>query len=254
MIWRWAIYPCLRDAHAVLFTCEEERRLARQSFSHYKCNEHILPYGTAGIPRPEHDYSTSFLLEHPALHQRKLLLFLGRVHPKKGPDLLFKAIAFLQHQGKWSANKHCLTMAGPLNGHYALFLKGLAESLSITDSIYWTGMLLGDQKWGAFQSADAFVLPSHQENYGIAVAESLSASTPVLVTHPVNISPDIATDGAGFVDDDTLEGVIRLLTSWLSMDPISLATMSASARTSYERRFAARTFGVNFYNLIKRLS
>jgi len=108
-----------------------------------------------------------------------------------------------------------LVLAGPASGSYATELQHLAERLGISSSLHCTGMLQGDQKWGAFQSADAFVLPSHQENFGIAVAEALSCFTPVLLTHPVNI----AAAGAGLVEHDTVAGITTLVCRWLALDP-----------------------------------
>lgn len=130
-----------------------------------------------------------------------------------------------------------LVLAGPASGAYASKLMRLAEHLGITASLHWTGMLQGDQKWGAFQSADAFVLPSHQENFGIAVAEALSSSTPVLLTHPVNIAADIAAAGAGLVEHDTIPGITTLLRRWLALNPTARAAMATEARRCFLERY-----------------
>jgi glycosyltransferase involved in cell wall biosynthesis len=110
-------------------------------------------------------------------------------------------------------------------------------------------MLQGDDKWGAFQAAEAFVLPSHQENFGIAVVEALSASTPVLITHAVNISPEIAADGAGLVDHDTLPGTIALLTRWLQLDSLARQAMAHQARRTYEHRYTIEGYASALYTL-----
>lgn len=242
LAWPWAMYPALRDARAVIFTCEQERILARQSFWLYRCREVVVPYGTEGIPQPNNDYATPFLAQHPSLRRRRCFLFLGRVNPKKGPDLLLHAVAALQRQGLWDPALHCLVMAGPSSGRYAHTLQQLAHQLAISDSLLWTGMLQGDDKWGAFQAAEVFVLPSHQENFGIAVVEALSASTPVLITHAVNISPEIAADGAGLVEHDTLPGTIALLTRWLQLDPPTRQAMARQARRTFEERYTVEGF------------
>ncbi len=249
LAWPWAMYPALRDARAVVFTCEQERVLARQSFWLYRCHEVVVPFGTAGIPRPSHDYATEFLARHPTLQGRRCFLFLGRVTPKKGPDLLLQAMAALQLQGLWHPARHCLVMAGPSTGRYALTLQRLAHQLGITDSLLWTGMLQGDDKWGAFQAAEAFVLPSHQENFGIAVVEALSASTPVLITHAVNISSEIAADGAGFAEHDTLLGTIALLRRWLELAPPARQSMAYQARRTFEHRYTIEGFAMALQTL-----
>ena len=73
------------------------------------------------------------------------------------------------------------------------------------------GMVGGKQKWAAFRGAKAFVLPSHQENFGIAVAEALACGCPVLISNKVNIWREIAEGKAGIVTDDTPEGTYLLL-------------------------------------------
>ncbi|HVE16526.1 MAG TPA: glycosyltransferase [Chthoniobacterales bacterium] len=239
LYWPWGLYPVLRDADAVLFTCERERQLARESFWLYDCNEVVVRYGTAGIPDPDADYRSEFIAAHPELAKTRNILFLGRVHPKKGPDLLLKAVAKLQHDGYWDPKTMRIVMAGPADFGYATELKKLAVELGIGDSIYWTGMLSGGQKWGSFQAAEAFILPSHQENFGIAVAEALSARIPVLITHSVNISPDIAVDGAGLVDEDTIVGTQRLLKKWFSLSKSDRDEMQEQARKTFLHRYTS---------------
>jgi glycosyltransferase involved in cell wall biosynthesis len=237
LAWPWAMYPALRDADAVCFTCNQERLLARHSFWLYDANEQVVSYGTQGLPEAAADLAGPFLHAHPPLAGRHRLLFLGRVAPKKAPDLLLRAIARLQREGLWDPAAMVLVLAGPAEDLYAQRLQRLAAQLGITDSLHWTGMLQGDQKWGAFQAADAFVLASHQENFGIAVAEALSCATPVLLSHAVNIAPEIAADGAGLVDTDTPGGVTRLLRRWLLLPPAERTAMAANARRCFEQRY-----------------
>lgn len=237
--WPWGLYPVLRDADAVFFTCDRERMLARQSFWLYDCNEVVIRYGTAGIPDPDRDYKSVFLAEHPAVAETCNFLFIGRVHPKKGPDLLIKAVAALVKSGDWNRESMRVVMAGPTGFTYAQTLKKLAEDLGISECIYWTGMLSGEAKWGSFQAAEAFVLPSHQENFGIAVAEALSARLPVLISHSVNISPEIASDGAGFVEKDTLEGTILLLKRWILLPDTMRSAMRQQARETFLARYTS---------------
>jgi glycosyltransferase involved in cell wall biosynthesis len=239
LYWPWGLYPVLRDADAVFFTCVRECELARESFWLYDCNEVIVRYGTAGIPEPTRDYRCDFLAAHPALEGKRLFLFFGRVHPKKGPDLLIRAIARLKKDGYWDERTMRLVMAGPADSAYAERLKELVVKEGIESSTYWTGMLVGDQKWGVLQASEAFILPSHQENFGIAVAEALSANTPVLITHGVNISPEIGADGAGLIDEDTVLGTYRLIRKWLIIPQEERDEMAVQARKTFLNRFTA---------------
>jgi glycosyltransferase involved in cell wall biosynthesis len=256
LYWPWADYRVLRDAAAVLFTCEEERRLARESFWLYQCREFVANYGTAG---PVGDASVQrrlFLEKFPQLREARCLLFLGRVHVKKGPDLLFRALAAVLERMPTELTRHVkLVMAGPDEHLYGREMKKLAGELGLSERITWTGMVSGDLKWGAFHTAEAFILPSHQENFGIAVAEAMACGVPVLISDQVNIWREICSDAAGFVDNDDLAGTINLIERWLLTPEVEWSAMRHRAKTSYQERFniekaatslvrAAEKFGV----------
>jgi glycosyltransferase involved in cell wall biosynthesis len=219
LYWPWAEYRVLRDAAAVLFTSEEERRLARESFSLYQCNEVVVNYGTAA---PDVDLETArhdFLKKFSQLHGKRLLLFLGRLHEKKGCELLLEAFATVRNSSRDDSRPLHLVMAGPcFDDVYLRRLKRLAATLTSNDDetpITFTGMLTGNLKWGAFSAADAFILPSHQENFGIAIAEALACGTPVLISNKVNIWREIDAERAGYVESDDLVGTTRLIERWV---------------------------------------
>jgi len=236
LYWPWGEHRVLRDARAVLFTCEEERRLARLSFPLYKVNEVVVSYGTPGVEGDAASQRDAFLESFPALRNKRLLLFLGRIHPKKGVDLLVDAFSKL-------ADAHPdlhLVLAGPDSGDEKSGLRRrVGEKLA--SRVIWTGMLRDDVKWGAFRCADAFILPSHQENFGIAVAEALSCGLPVLISNKVNIWREIESDGAAIVENDTAAGTRALLERWLCMDSAARHHMRNSARRCFATRFHIAT-------------
>jgi glycosyltransferase involved in cell wall biosynthesis len=98
-------------------------------------------------------------------------------------------------------------------------------------------MLHGDEKWGAFYASEAFALPSHQENFGIAVAEALACGKPVLISDKVNIWQDIARDGAALVGPDTLAGTLGTLEDWIALTPGQKILMGANALDCFHRRY-----------------
>jgi len=98
-------------------------------------------------------------------------------------------------------------------------------------------MLQGAAKWGAFYAAEVFCLPSHQENFGVVVAEALACGTPVLISNKVNIWREIEADAVGFVSDDTVAGAAYNLQRWLRLAPQDHAEMSARARACFAERF-----------------
>lgn len=238
LYWPWGDYRVLRDATAVLFTCEEERRLARQSFWLYKCDEFVINYGTNGPIGDARAQKQLFLEKFPHLRGKRVLLFLGRVHIKKGPDVMFQAFAEVLKSMPESVTRDLhIVVAGPYDDSFGAKVVAMAKELGLFDRTTWTGMITGDLKWGAFYNADAFVLPSHQENFGIAVAEAMACGVPVLISNQVNIWREIQQDGAGFVDTDDQPGTCRLLVRWLTSDPSAWAAMRVSARASFDQRF-----------------
>ena len=254
LYWPWADYRVLRDAAAVLFTCDQERVLARQSFWLYRAREVVVSSGTAGVPDTKKDYASGFLLRHPGLHEYRRFVFLGRLHPVKGADIIVETIGRLRRCGLWDSNTMRLIMAGPDTGTYGGKLKELAQSLGVADSIVWTGMLSGDDKWGVLQCAEVFVLPSHQENFGVVVAESLSVGVPVLISKAVNIWPEIVADGAGTADDDTVAGFERQMISWLMLSPDAVAAMRKKARLCFGNRYTAKRAADSLLSVIYQIT
>jgi glycosyltransferase involved in cell wall biosynthesis len=230
LYWPWAEYRVLRDAATVLFTSEEERRLARESFSLYHCREAVVNYGTAAPDVNLTIAREDFLNRFPQLRGKQLLLFLGRLHEKKGCELLIESFAAVSK----STPLH-LVMAGPCaDDAYLLRLKRMATDMGVT----FTGMLSGNLKWGAFSAADAFVLPSHQENFGMSVAEALAAGVPVLISNRVNIYREVEADNAGYIDSDDLAGTTRLIERWIRAASSEREAMRKNARQCFARRFA----------------
>ena len=235
LYWPWAEYRVLRDASAVLFTCKQEMLLARESFWLYRCREEVVNYGTSGFHRDAEACKAAFFARFPELRGKRLLLFLGRVHEKKGVDLLIKA--FHRRLTEKPDPALCLVIAGPADSPYGREMKRLCSTLGIEDQVTWAGMVQGDEKWGAFLSADAFLLPSHQENFGISVAEALSARLPVLISNKVNIWCEIEDDQAGFVENDDEAGAEALLRRWLALEPAEAEAMREAARACFLARF-----------------
>jgi glycosyltransferase involved in cell wall biosynthesis len=127
-------------------------------------------------------------------------------------------------------------MAGPgADDDYLRHLRSMAKEAG--DSILFPGMLIGETKWGALSAAEAFVLPSHQENFGIAVAEALACGTPVFISNKINIWREIEADGAGYVEDDDFAGTSNLLRRWVATPAETRARMQQNARQSFANRF-----------------
>ena len=232
LYWLLGEYRVLRDARAVLFTCEQERLLAQHSFRPYRVTEAVTSFGS---PAPSGDplrQRNAFIQAWPELAGRRILLFLGRIHPKKGCDLLIEAFA---RASATHPDLH-LVMAGPDATGWRTELQRKATALGV-ERLTWTGMLEGELKWGALRAAEAFVLPSHQENFGIAVTEALSCGVPVLISREVNIWREIDAVHAGLVGADTLAGTTDLLQRWLQLDQLARQRMARNGLQLFNRCF-----------------
>ena len=233
LYWPWAEYRILRSARAVFFSCEEERRLARESFWLYRVNEAISPLGIQDPPGDADRQKAAFLEKFPTLQGKRIVLFLGRLVTKKGCDLLLQAFADRQDHPA----DVVLVMAGPDDEVHPAFTHELRASTAANPGVCWTGMLTGDLKWGALRAAEVFILPSHQENFGLAVVEALACGTPVLVSDKVNIWREIEADGAGLAAGDTASGIDALLSRWFALSADERADLRRRARSSFESRY-----------------
>jgi len=245
--WPFISYWLLRNARGVFFTTEEERILARQSFWLYRCREVVIGYGTS---RPTGDavaQRAAFHDAYPETVGKRNLLYLSRIHRKKGCELLIEAYAkVIGDDPGWR-----LTIAGPDATGWRPELEALAKRLGVGDCVLWPGSLGGDLKWGAFHAADAFVLPSHQENFGIAVAEALACSLPVLVSDKVNIWREIVQWRAGLVEPDDLAGTIALLERWKALTPAETDAMRAAALACFDANFDMQASSARMIDLLE---
>lgn len=243
----------LREAAAVCFTCDEERRVARTTFFPYRVTERVVSYGTAGPPAGPETRRAAFAARFPALAGRPFILFLSRIHDKKGlRELIAAHAAVLREQPAAPA----LVLAGPCaepafaaelrhlaatSGLVQLDLAGSAAAAPPTPSapaqLVWLPMLGDDLKWGALLACEALVLPSHQENFGIAVAEALACGRPALISDKVNIWREITAANAGLVAPDTTAGATDLLRRWHALDAPARAAMGAAARACFLKNF-----------------
>ena len=250
LYWSWGEYRVLRDARAVIFTCEDQRLLARQSFWLYRVNEAVTSYGTASPLADGVELAQSFLASHPHLQGKRIVLFLCRIQEKKGCDLSVSAFAQVAAQ---DANLH-LVMAGSDQTGWVAELKAQAEKLGIAHRISWPGMLQGNANWGAFYATEVFCLPSHQENFGILVAEALACSKPLLISNKVNIWREIESDAAGFVAEDTVTGTVQNLQRWLALDAPAYGQMSERSRQCFLRRFHIQRAAERLVEIIRERS
>lgn len=182
----------LRGASKVQFLNDEEH-VEAQSFIP-NLQSFILPNGV-NFERYDAPFDPQGRdADLPQLEGKTVALFLGRVHPKKGFDILLPSFA---EALKSSPSLH-LVIAGPKQAEYESALIELSKSLGILNNITFFGFVQGNQKLALLKRADFFVLPSHQEGDSVAVKEALYCGLPVLIT-PACHFPEVQRNRAGAV-------------------------------------------------------
>lgn len=225
----------LQNAYSVLFTSSEEEKLAKGVFWGYHYQPKVVAYAAADAIKNSKTGMNQFNELLPNVAGKPYLLYLSRIHEKKGCDLLIRAFAAVIKRSDLQ-----LVMAGPCHDNYIIQLKNIVEQLGIQDKIHWSGMLKGEIKAAAFMGAEAFVLTSHQENFGIAVAEALAYGRPVLISDQINIWREIEAGNGGIVGCDTIDGATQILQRWESLNTDQRLEMGRCARQVYENNFTVQ--------------
>jgi glycosyltransferase involved in cell wall biosynthesis len=254
LYWKLLEQQLLHAADALLFTCEEERRLAAQPFRPYHPKRTVVVgLGVEEPPQQRAAMQQALLAKCPELTATPYVLFLSRVHEKKGVELLLNAYATAAAELLPTAKLPRLLVAGPgLDTPYGQRMQALVASTpALRDAVLFPGMLTGDAKWGAFYGCEAFILPSHQENFGIAVVEALACGKPVLISNQVNIWREIEAGGGGYVKDDTPAGTLALLTHWQQLTTGAKASFQQQARHTFESEFAVQPAAKRFLQAIQ---
>ncbi|WP_439697140.1 glycosyltransferase [Mucilaginibacter sp. AW1-7] len=235
----------INSADKILFTCETELILARLPFWPYKPkSETVVGLGVIAPPAYNVKMADIFKNSVPGLSDSPYLLFLSRIHEKKGVDLIIDAYKQIAESQLSSINAKVsnlpkLVIAGPgLDSNYGLQMQQtVAESTLLKNLVYFPGMLTGEAKWGAFYGCEAFVLPSHQENFGIAVVEALTCNKPVLISNQVNIWRELCEAGGALVADDNKTGTYDMLSTWQKLSLVEKQKMGVNARRCYDQHF-----------------
>jgi glycosyltransferase involved in cell wall biosynthesis len=197
----------LAGARALLATAEPEaKRLA-----HFLPQQHIaaLPLGLTSHTRPDYQAAREHLGWKP---QDRVLLYLSRIHVKKGLDLLLRALSTISSFPKDTR----LVVVGDGDPDYLRALQSFANAhASQLPPIEWIGAVWGDARWPYFQGADLFCLPTHSENFGLAVLEACQVGTPALTTTETPWADQLTAD-RGYIARPTVESLRERLTAYFT--------------------------------------
>lgn len=192
----------LLHSQSLHFTAEQEREEFHQLG--LNISNFVLPHGV-NIPAiiPNAQEQLHKILQIP--DYVPIILFMSRIHPKKGLEYLIPAL------GKLKAFNFALAIAGSGESDYVDHIQDLLAEYQISDRTYWVGFVNGEAKNLYLQGADLFALTSHSENFGISVIESLASGTPVLITDGVAVSPMVKEQDLGYVTKLNIEAIASIM-------------------------------------------
>lgn len=247
----------LRDAAVVFFTTDDEFEAGRDTFSPFAVRPAIAPFGIQPPAHTTEEFSAGFHRRVPGFFGKRTLLFLSRIHPKKGCDLLIEGFA------RWHAslppesqNDWHLRIVGPSDSDDFLeHLRSMAATHRLAERglITFVGNVGGEDKWQEISQADALVLPSHQENFGVIIAEALACGVPVLISNKVNGWHAIQESGAGLVEQDTVEGVVKLFQRWERLTADAVTSMRRAATQYFAGRMSSDVGAQAFCSIVQDL-
>jgi glycosyltransferase involved in cell wall biosynthesis len=191
-----------------------------------------------GVRIPERVSSTAFFERFPALEGKRLLLFLGRIHFKKGLDILSEAWS---HLASDKPDVH-LVLAGPDFENTLSQVKALVRERNLTERVTFTGMLAGELKWSALAAATCFVLPSYSEGLSVSVLEAMGMSVPVVITENCNL-PEVHSFGCGRVVTAEADSLAAAIAEVLDTPSAALAGMGERGRQLVARNYSWESVG-----------
>lgn len=180
--------------------------------------------------------------------RNKEILFLSRVHVKKGINFLIEAVARLKEQ----MQGYIVRIAGEGDADYIEELKQLTVCLGISELISFEGGVYGNRKWELFRQADLFVLPTHSENFGIVVAEALASGTPVVTTKGTPWS-ELESEHCGWWTEVGTEATLQALHCFLLLTEDELEMMGCNGRKLVEEKYSARKVAEKFVEMYKSI-
>lgn len=180
--------------------------------------------------------------------KRKEILFLSRIHVKKGINFLIEAVASLKNDLKG----YIINIAGEGDENYINELKQLTTRLEVSNYIHFTGGVYGEQKWELFRKADLFVLPTHSENFGIVVAEALACGLPVITTKGTPWQ-ELENYHCGWWTETGTKATIKALKEFLQCTETQLEQMGRNGRRLIEEKYSSRKMAQDMVNLYRKL-
>lgn len=174
------------------------------------------------------------------------ILFLSRVHVKKGINFLVETADVLRNE----LQGYKILVAGEGEADYVEAMKRMICDRGLQDIVQLIGGVYGDEKWRLFQTSDFFVLPTHSENFGLAIAESLASGTPVITTVGTPWSDLNSSEAGAWIEIGT-EPLVETLRRFLSLSEDELETMGRNGRKLIETKYSAHVMAEQMMEVYK---
>ena len=237
----------LQNASAIHAITDEERDQIRSLG--FVAPISVIPHGVdleqfMSLPDGE-----EFRCRFPVAQGKLLVLFLGRLHPKKGLRSLAQSFGSIARQ----RDDVCLVLAGPNERGYQHELESTLSAEGVLERVVFPGMLTGAEKLAAFAAADIYVLPSNSDVRGVATLEALASGLPVVIT-PHCQFPEVAEACAGLIVDSEAEPLTKALCRLLD-NPQERESMGKQGRELIRQRFTWSTVArqvIEMYELVQR--
>jgi glycosyltransferase involved in cell wall biosynthesis len=236
----------IRGSAVIHYTSEQERiEAAELGIDHSSI---IIPNSTEIPSECAKSAPGRFRMMYPQLAERLIILFLSRLDPKKGLDILLPAFAEVRAQYA----KATLVIAGSGEPSFVSSLQQQADRMGIAPDVVWSGFLTGEEKWAALAESNIFVLPSYSENFGVAVVEAMACGLPVVVSDQVAIHREVADASAGLVVRCQIKELAEALLKLLQ-DASLRSTMGSNGRHLARTQFAPRSTTQSLINLYSEI-
>lgn len=191
----------------------------------------FIPNGVDLAPFDQLPRRSDLEAEYPELAGKFVLLFFGRLHIKKGLDLLADAFGAIKTD---APNLH-VVLAGNDDGALAPFRERI-EAHGLTPRVTCVGHVSGERARQVWSAADAFILPSYSEGFSMAILEALACRLPVVITTACHF-PELKTANGGIVVEPSLDGVIQGLRTLLESSPDERSALALNGRRLVERHY-----------------
>jgi len=214
LFWKAGVKTMLTKAAAIHYTTKGEREAVENSLG--LNHGVIVPLGVNAPTTPDTDAVEKLAARFPALLDHPYVLVLSRLHPKKALEVLIEAFVSLSRRPEFRNWRLVLAGEGPAD--YVASLNRIVEEQNAAEFVVFPGWLDGEHKEAALRNASLLALTSYQENFGLCVMEALACGVPVLLSPHVNLAPEVAAAGAGWIVPVNKEQIEKALAEALSSD------------------------------------